>query len=72
MAVCQVLCHDSILHRGIAARAPSELYCLWRGSSETVSFFLPLARLRASKARPDAVAILFLNPCLLLRFLCEG
>eukprot|EP01132_Coremiostelium_polycephalum_P000010 gene10-15_t len=41
-------------------------------SSDTVNFFLPLALLRASTALPSAVAMRFLNPCLLLLFLCEA
>ena len=41
-------------------------------SSETVSFFLPLALLEASTFLPSAVSIRFLNPCLLTRFLFEG
>jgi len=45
---------------------------LWLGSSETVSFLRPFLRLAASTLRPLAVDILSLNPCLFLRFLCEG
>jgi len=41
-------------------------------SSETVSFFLPLALLLANTRRPFLVAILVLNPCLLTLFLLEG
>ena len=41
-------------------------------SSDTVSFFLPLALLLANTLRPLADAILSLNPCLFLLFLCEG
>ena len=41
-------------------------------SSETVSFFLPLALLRAKTLRPLAVDILSLKPCLFLRFLFDG
>lgn len=50
----------------------SPFYGLGRYSSDTVSLLLPLVRLRANTARPAGVVILFLNPCLLLRFLCEG
>lgn len=41
-------------------------------SSETLSFFLPLALLLAITALPLAVAILERKPCLFLLFLCEG
>ena len=41
-------------------------------SSETVSFFLPLARRAANTLRPLAVAILSRNPCLFFLFLLEG
>ena len=47
-------------------------YFLPIGSSETVSFFLPLARRAAKTRRPLAVAILSLNPCLFLRLLFDG
>ena len=47
-------------------------YFLPMGSSETVSFFLPLARRAAKTLRPLAVAILSLNPCLFLRLLFDG
>jgi hypothetical protein len=48
------------------------LYALWRPSSATVSYALPLARRAANTRRPLAVAILSRNPCLFLLFLCEG
>ena len=41
-------------------------------SSETVSFFLPLARRAANTLRPLAVAILSRKPCLFFLFLLEG
>jgi hypothetical protein len=41
-------------------------------SSETVSFFLPLALLEASTLRPFAEDILSRNPCLFLLFRFEG
>ena len=50
----------------------SESYLLWRGSSETLSFFLPLARRALNTFRPSAVDILSLNPCLFLLFLFDG
>ena len=50
----------------------NKAYRLWRGSSETDSWALPLALLLASTDLPLAEAILSLKPCLLLRFLLEG
>lgn len=50
----------------------SENYILWRPSSATLNFFLPLARRAANTLRPFAVAILSRNPCLFLLFLFEG
>ena len=47
-------------------------YFLCLPSSETVSFFLPLALLEANTLLPLAVDILFLKPCLFLLFLFEG
>jgi hypothetical protein len=47
-------------------------YFLGLGSEETVSLFLPLARLLAKTLRPLAEAILSLNPCLFLLFLFDG
>ena len=47
-------------------------YYLPRLSSDTVSFFLPLALRAASTLRPLAVDILSLNPCLCLRLVFEG
>jgi hypothetical protein len=47
-------------------------YFLPRLSSDTVSFFLPLALRAASTLRPFAVDILSLNPCLCLRLVFEG
>ncbi len=41
-------------------------------SSETVSFFLPLARREANTLRPLADAILSRKPCLFFLFLLEG
>ncbi len=41
-------------------------------SSDTLSFFLPLARREANTRRPLAVAILERNPCLFFLFLLEG
>jgi hypothetical protein len=41
-------------------------------SSETVSFFLPVALLLDRTLRPFAVAILSRNPCLFFLFLFEG
>lgn len=41
-------------------------------SSETVSFFLPVALLLDKTLRPFLLAILSLKPCLFLRFLTEG
>ena len=49
-----------------------EDYFLPRLSSDTVSFFLPLALRAASTLRPLAVDILSLNPCLCLRLVFEG
>lgn len=43
-----------------------------RLSSETLNFFLPRARRRASTFRPFLVAILERNPCLLARLRLEG
>ncbi len=42
------------------------------GSSETVSFFLPLALLEANTFRPFAVDILSRNPCLFFLFVLDG
>lgn len=47
-------------------------YLLCCGSSETVSFFLPLALRAARTLRPFAVAILSLKPCLFFLFLFDG
>jgi len=47
-------------------------YFLCLGSSDTLSFFLPLALLLANTLRPLAVAIRSRNPCLFLLFLFEG
>jgi hypothetical protein len=47
-------------------------YYLCLASSETVSFFLPLALRAARTLRPLADAILSLKPCLFLLFLCDG
>jgi hypothetical protein len=47
-------------------------YFLCVDSSDTDSFFLPLALLEPKTLRPFADAILDLNPCLLLLFLLEG
>jgi hypothetical protein len=41
-------------------------------SSDTVSFFLPVALLLERTLRPLAVAILSRNPCLFFLFLFEG
>jgi len=41
-------------------------------SSDTVSFFLPLARRAANTLRPFALAILVRKPCLFFLFLFEG
>jgi hypothetical protein len=41
-------------------------------SSDTVSFFLPLARRAASTRRPFAEAILSRKPCLFFLFLTDG
>lgn len=45
---------------------------LWRLSSETVSFFLPLALLAETTFLPPVEAILLLKPCLFLLFLLDG
>ena len=47
-------------------------YFLKTASSDTVNFFLPLARRAANTLRPFAVAILSRNPCLFALFLLEG
>ena len=47
-------------------------YLLCNFSSDTVNFFLPFALRAASTLRPFAVSILFLKPCLLRLFLCDG
>jgi len=47
-------------------------YFLPRLSSDTVSFFLPLALRAANTLRPLAVDILSLKPCLCLRLVFEG
>jgi len=47
-------------------------YLLCRGSSETESFFLPLARRALSTLRPSTVDILSLNPCLFFLFVLDG
>ncbi len=47
-------------------------YTLCLGSSETVSFFLPFARLLATIFLPVTEAILLLNPCLFFLFLLDG
>ena len=47
-------------------------YSLSNFSSETVSFFLPLALLAANTLRPLAVAIRSRKPCLFFLFLFEG
>jgi hypothetical protein len=41
-------------------------------SSDTVNFFLPLARRAANTLRPLALAILVRKPCLFFLFLFEG
>ncbi len=41
-------------------------------SSDTLNFFLPLARRDANTRRPLAVAILERNPCLFFLFLLDG
>lgn len=41
-------------------------------SSDTVSFFLPLALRAARTLRPLAVDIRSRKPCLFLLFLCDG
>jgi hypothetical protein len=46
-------------------------YC-YLFSSETVSFFLPVALLLDRTLRPFLVDILSLKPCLFLRFLTDG
>lgn len=47
-------------------------YRLWRGSSETDSFFLPFARRAFNTLRPFTVDILSLKPCLFFLFLLDG
>jgi hypothetical protein len=47
-------------------------YFLCRGSDETETFFLPLARLAARTFLPLADDILSLKPCLFLLFLFDG
>lgn len=47
-------------------------YLLCSFSSDTVSFFLPLALRLANTLRPLADSIFFLKPCLFLLFLCDG
>lgn len=62
-------CLSAALHASVskAAYALMPLY-----SSETVSFFRPLARRAANTLRPFAVAILSRKPCLFFLFLLEG
>jgi hypothetical protein len=48
------------------------IYFLWRGSEETVNFFLPLARRAANTFLPFTEAIRSRKPCLFLRFLFDG
>jgi hypothetical protein len=48
------------------------LYCLCFLSSETDSFFRPLALLEVRIVRPLGVAIRDLKPCLFFLFLFEG
>ena len=47
-------------------------FFLPNSSSETVNFFLPLARRAANTLRPLAVDILSLKPCLCLRLVFDG
>ncbi len=47
-------------------------YYLWVFSSETVSFFLPLARRLAKTARPLADSMRDLKPCLFFLLRCDG
>lgn len=47
-------------------------YLLWRGSSDTVSFFLPLALRAANTFLPLAVLIRSLKPCLFFLLLRDG
>lgn len=47
-------------------------YFLKEGSSETVSFVLPLALRAAKTLRPLALAILSRKPCLFFLFLFDG
>jgi len=55
-----------------ASKEVTTVYFLPLFSSETVSFFLPVALLLANTLRPFLVAILALKPCLLTLFLLEG
>jgi len=45
---------------------------LWRGSSETLKRFLPLALRAASTRLPLAVLMRSLKPCLFFLLRCEG
>lgn len=47
-------------------------YFLCLGSEDTLSFFLPLARLLARTFLPLTVDMRSLNPCLFLRFRFDG
>lgn len=53
-------------------RTGGENYSLSSFSSETVSFFLPLALLAANTFLPSGLAIRVRNPCLLVLFRLEG
>lgn len=64
---CCFLRLNSFFYKKSLAYAFTPLY-----SSETVSFFLPLARRAANTLRPLAVAILSRKPCLFFLFLLEG
>lgn len=54
------------------ARLIRRAFCFYLISSDTVSRFLPLALLALITFCPLTVDILFLNPCLFLRFLFDG
>lgn len=61
--------HLEFQKKAPAFAGASEVYLI---SSETLKRFLPFARRALSTFLPLTLDILFLNPCLFLRFLFDG
>jgi hypothetical protein len=70
---CYLLFESKIAKKGFdLVNRDKKNYSLSSFSSETVSFFLPLALLAAKTLRPLAVDMRSRNPCLFFLFLLEG